>query len=146
VIQQGYPDQLAGLDQPLGDGDILLTGLGVAARVIVHRDDARGRVDDSRPEDLARMNDRGVEATDRDRLLPDHFVPSVQEQHQEMLALFLPEPRPDEGDHIVRPTDLLRLLAAVLPLRQFADVHANDSMQGREERRAPSANAWSPDG
>src|SRR5207249_3083758 len=87
---------------------------------------------------------RGVEGPDRDRLLAHHFVPGVQEEHQEVLALLLAELRTDERGDIIGSADLSRLPAAVLPFRQLADIHDLLQNRGEKEEGAPADESQEP--
>ena len=55
MVEQADAEKIPGLDQSLGDGNILLAGLWITARVIVHSDNARSRVDDGGSEDFPRL-------------------------------------------------------------------------------------------
>ena len=65
-----------------------------------------------------------------DRFFTIHTVEISEGQRvsrEEVLALLSAELGADECDDVIGSTDLARLLAAVLPLRQFADVHVDPS-------------------
>src|SRR5262245_3119550 len=90
------------------------------------------------------MDDRGIQAPDRDRLPAKDLVPGVEEKHDEVLAGLLAKARPEGSDDIVWAADFLWLLAAVLPLGQFADIHVLLRLRGGIEERAPAVKARSP--
>src|ERR1043166_3118335 len=123
VIKDPDTEQLTGLDEALGDGEILVARLRVTGGMVVNEDDRGGRGGEGRVEYFAWMNHRRIEAADGDGLLGHHLMPGVQEQHQEVLALLPLELSAKHRDHVVGPTDWPRLLAAVLPLGQLANVH-----------------------
>src|ERR1051326_568858 len=144
MVEHADAEQLTGLDEALGDWKILVAWLGVAGRVVVNQHDRGRRGEDGGFEHLARMNHRRVQAANGDGLLGHNLVAGIQEQDEKVLALFPMELPPNHGTHIVRSADLARLLAAVLPLRHFADMHRSRSAGGGVEKGAPGANAWSP--
>ena len=108
--------------QPPRDAQVLLARLGIAARMVVHQHHAGGRVEDRRQEHLARVNDRGVEASDRDRLARLHLVTGIEQQHHEVLA--------------ARPRQIAHVRLARPPVRG-----SGCAALGRSSARRPSSNA-----
>src|ERR1700682_4703284 len=60
------------------DGQVLRAGGWVAGRMVVRQDDGGGAHRQRRPEDLARLEGRDVEATHRDLLAADRLVARIQ--------------------------------------------------------------------
>jgi hypothetical protein len=123
VIEDADAEQLSGFDQPLGDREVLLAGLGVAGGMIVNEHHRGSGSDYRRAEYLPWVDDRGVEAADGDCLATHDLVPRVQEQNEKVLAGLLAELGADDSRYIVRAADFRELLAAVAALRQFGDIH-----------------------
>jgi hypothetical protein len=60
-------------------------------------------------------------------------VTGVEEQNEEVLTLLLAELRAHKRNNVIGPTDLARLLAAVFPPSQLADVHRASLRCGKEK-------------
>jgi hypothetical protein len=64
VIEQFDPHQLATPGEAACELNVLLARFWMARRVVVHKIDIAGAVDDHRVEDLAGVNDRGIKRAD----------------------------------------------------------------------------------
>jgi hypothetical protein len=93
MIQEGDAEQCAGGGDPLGDLVVLWAGAGIAARVVVSKDDCRCADEDGRLEDLARMNKGLVRRSDRHDLTADRPMTCVKVDREEVL------PSVDSNDH-----------------------------------------------
>ena len=65
MIEHVDPHQHARRNQPLGQSGVLAARLRIAGRMVVKQHDRRGAAARRLPEDLARMDDAGVEGADR---------------------------------------------------------------------------------
>src|ERR1700737_4634797 len=74
-----------------GDRQVLRTRSRVSRRGIVGQDDSGGSQGQRRPEDLARLKGRDVEATDRDLLAADRLVARIQIEDRKALLQAAPE-------------------------------------------------------
>ena len=82
--------------------------------MVVHHDNARGRLGDGGPKDLARMDQRAVEEAAGDQDLAQHLALAVQRQKVKLLDLEIAQPRleqcvrrPRARGCAVRPAGLL---------------------------------------
>src|SRR5262249_31591531 len=89
------------------------------------QDDGGGGRKHRRMEHLARVNDRGIQASDRDRLETNCLVTRVEQQYEKVLAFLPAQASADESHDVVGTTDCLGHLPTILPFRQFADVHTS---------------------
>ncbi len=79
MIEHLNADHLACLDQPPGEQNVFLARFGIAARVVVDKDDRRGRFADRGLKGIARMYDGGGKAADRNYLLADDLVLGIEQ-------------------------------------------------------------------
>ena len=95
-------EQTAGLHELSRDSEVLRRRLGVAARVVVDDDDAGGCTCDRRREDLAGVNERGVQQTHRQPSLQADAVLGVQVDRPELFLPAIPELRSQPTEHVAR--------------------------------------------
>jgi hypothetical protein len=102
--------QLPGLDDLLGDQDIVGRGRRVAGRVVVNDDD-RGRVVfDRLPKYLGDPHAGAVERADRDRLDPQDVIFRIQQHCPQMLLVQVAHLQLEQAGHISRRGDLQALV------------------------------------
>ena len=115
MIQHFDLHQLPGTDEVARHFDIGLARRRVAAWVVVHQDDGRGRRNDGSTEHLARMHQQRVHQADGHKLMPLHTLTRVQEQHREAFTLRV-EVRVGRN---VQPPIVSRLIGRIAYLHGF---------------------------
>jgi len=96
MVDKGNAEQLPCVHEPLREGTIFPAGRRVAARVVVAAEDGSGVGQDGRFEDFPHMHDARSEAADRDRVEADGRVFAVQQDDDEMLAVYRTQILPQE--------------------------------------------------
>jgi len=79
VIQQGDPEGSAGRHQLSCDRAVILRRTRVPRGVVVNHHNTRSALGDREPEDLPRMDERGIQDTASNQHFADHAVPRVEE-------------------------------------------------------------------
>ena len=102
VIQNPDAEQLPGTRQPAGHLAILSTRGGIAARVVVDQDECGSRFAERRAEYLSGMDQARGQRPLRHDHLPDHPMPTIQQERDEFLPRFQPETRVKMGEHVCR--------------------------------------------
>jgi len=105
VIQQRDSQQLAGVPQLLGDGDIFAAWFRIASRVVVRHDDGRGHELDSRGKGLARVHQVGVERAPADFTPAQKAIPGIEEQGHKVLLRACANALLEEGNRILGAGD-----------------------------------------
>ena len=80
VVETSDADDIACFDQPFGHFDIFPTRGRVPARMIVHSDKACRRQLERLTKHIARVDDRGVEPSDEERLPRNQLILRIQIQ------------------------------------------------------------------
>jgi hypothetical protein len=97
VIEERDPHDVRSPGELLCDGDVVGTRGGIAGRMVVRDDDPGGRSENGRLQNLARVDDRGVQGADRHDFDAEHGVPGREQKHHEMLAVAACEPSPEQA-------------------------------------------------
>src|SRR5258708_7727616 len=109
--------------------------------MVVPDDDAGDRGDHSRLEHLPRMDDRGRQGSDTDRLNSDDAVSGVEENDEEVLAGPVVDPGLEHRIRLSRTAHFGRTLAAVTAALEFGHVHGGHLPR---KRKGLAAFALSP--
>src|SRR5882672_4312946 len=87
VIENIDADDPSSLEEPPGDGEVLFAGRRIARGMVMGKNQRGSRDGDRWLEYLPRMDDRGIEASDRDDLPTKDHVPTVEVEGHEVLAV-----------------------------------------------------------
>jgi hypothetical protein len=96
VVEQRNSKQLPGIAKPPCDLEILVRGLGVAARMVVRHDDSSSHLPKSWTEDLTRMHERCSERAARDFDESSDAVLSIEKQRDEAFRRLVFEQRTEK--------------------------------------------------
>src|SRR5258705_7212942 len=91
VVEDVDAEDPAGLDEPARDGKVFLRRRGIPGGMVMRQDQRGSRDGDRRLVNLARMDDRGVEAPDRDDFPPKNLVAGIEVEADEVLAVGCPD-------------------------------------------------------
>ena len=81
VVEQRNAEQLSSMAEAIGERDILRARRRIAARMVVHDDDARSARPDGRSEHLPRMNQTRGERAARDLAPADGTAARIEHHH-----------------------------------------------------------------
>lgn len=87
MVKHGDPKQLAAFLEAPGRGAILLTGSGIAARMVVRQNDGARVHEDEWLEDFTGVDDAHGRRSDADGIDADDRIFGVESDDQEMLAI-----------------------------------------------------------
>ena len=95
-------DNAAGIHDLTGHLDILGTGFGISARVIMEKDNARRRFQDRRAEDLSGMDERTVQYPGGNGDFPQQVVGAIEKQNHEHFVMKVLHKRLESSDDVLR--------------------------------------------
>ena len=85
VVDDPYPEYLAGICQAAGNGYVFIRRIGIAGRVVVRDDNIGGMAPYREIKQFPRMHQTRIETADRNRVNADQTVSRIKRQQKEML-------------------------------------------------------------
>src|SRR5574338_932800 len=102
MVMQRQIQQLPGSNQLAGNSAVFGGWGGITAGMVVHHDDAGGRLGDGGAENFAGMHERAIEDAASDEHFAQHPALAVEGQQVEFFDGKVTEPRREAAGHVLR--------------------------------------------
>lgn len=102
VVQGSYPDQVQGLPQLVGEGEIRLAGFRITGRGAVDQHGCCGVVLQGSLDDFPGIDTGAVQGAPEQFVKDDHPVPAVEQEQGEYLMLVVAQQRLQVAEYFLR--------------------------------------------